>query len=465
MVFENFGNSLRDAIKKLLGKPIIDKNAVEEFIKTLQRAMFQADIHVELINALSENIRKRALKDELPMGISRNNYIVKVVYDEITSFLGKKYYPLQINSGETNILLMIGIQGSGKTTTTAKLANYLKKTSKTAIVCADTYRPGAFDQLSQLAKSIDVPIYGDPGNNDAVYIAKKGVEHFKSKKYEVIIVDTAGRHKDEKGLIKEMVQIARIINPTEIILVIDGTIGQQAAIQAHAFNKFTDIGSIIVTKLDGSAKGGGALSAVAATGAPIKFIGTGEKIDDLEKFNPKNFVGRLIGIPDLDGILERVKRAEIEPEKELKKKFLMGNFTLEDMMNQIKQFKKLGSMKKMLDMMGLAGQLPDEYKNIADDNIKKWKVIMDSMRKKERENPSIIKKSHIMRIARGSGTSYRDVKQLLDQYDMMKKMIKKFGKSRKLRKGGMPSMFLGGNIPPNMGQMPKKFKFRGKSYH
>ena len=253
---------------------------------------------------------------------------------------------------------MVGIQGSGKTTTTAKLANYLKKTSKTGIVCADTYRPGAFEQLSQLAESINVPIYGEPDNKNAIEIAKKGVEYFKSRKFEVIIVDTAGRHKDEKGLIKEMVQIAREINPTEIILVIDGTIGQQAAIQAHAFNKFTNIGSIIVTKLDGSAKGGGALSAVAATGAPIKFIGTGEKIDDFEKFNPKSFVGRLLGIPDIESIVERVKQAEIEPTKDLKKKFLMGNFTLEDMMLQIKQFKKLGSMKKMLDLMGLSGQLP-----------------------------------------------------------------------------------------------------------
>jgi len=464
LVFENFGKSLKDALKKLVGKAIIDKEAIEELIKSIQRALFQADVHVELINALSENIRKRALKEDLPIGISRSKYTIKVVYDEITSFLGRKSFPLKIQSGKTNIILMVGIQGSGKTTTTAKLANYLKKTSKTGIVCADTYRPGAFDQLKQLAESIGVNIYGEPDNKDAIAIAKNGVKYFESKKYEVIIVDSAGRHKDEKGLIKEMVHITKVINPTEIIMVIDGTIGQQAAVQAHAFSKFTDIGSIIVTKLDGSAKGGGALSAVAATGAPIKFIGTGEKIDDFEKFNPKRFVGRLIGIPDLEGILESVKRAEIEPEKEIKKKFLMGNFTLEDMMSQIKQFKKLGSMKKMLDMMGLSGQMPDEYKNLADENIKKWKIIMDSMRKEERENPNIIKRSHITRISRGSGTSYSDVKQLLTQYDMMKKMIKKFGKSRKLRKGGLPGMLPGGMFPPGGGQVPKKFKYKGKPF-
>ncbi len=464
MVFEGFGQSIRDAIKKLMGKPIVDKEAIEELIRSIQRAMFQADVHVELINALSENIRKRALKEDLPMGISRRNYTIKVVYDEITSFLGRKSFPLKIQPGKTNIILMVGIQGSGKTTTAAKLANYLRKSSKTALVCADTYRPGAFDQLRQLAEQINIPVYGEPDNKDAVAIAKNGVKHFESKKYEVVIVDSAGRHKDEKGLIKEMVQIAKVIEPTEIILVIDGTIGQQAAVQAHAFNKFTNIGSIIVTKLDGSAKGGGALSAVAATGAPIKFIGTGEKIEDFEKFNPKSFVGRLIGIPDLEGILEHVKQAEIEPEKELKKKFLMGTFTLEDMMNQMKQLKKLGSMKKMLDMMGLSGQLPDEYKNIADENIKKWKIIMDSMRKEERENPSIIKRSHIMRIARGSGTSYRDVKQLLDQYNLMKKMIKKLGKSRRLRKGGMQGLLPGGALPSGMGQFPKKFKYKGKPF-
>lgn len=463
MVFENFGKTLRDSIKKLMGKPIIDEEAIKELIKAIQRAMLQADVNIELVSALSDNIKKRALREDLPIGISRNNYTIKIVYDEITSFLGRKSFPLKIEPGKTNIILMIGIQGSGKTTTTAKLAKYLKKTSKTAIVCADTYRPGAYDQLSQLAETIGVPIHGEPENNNAIEIAKKGVEHFKSKKNEVIIVDSAGRHKDEKGLIKEMVQISKVINPTEIILVIDGTIGQQAAVQAHAFNKFTDIGSIIVTKLDGSAKGGGALSAVAATGAPIKFIGTGEKLDEFEKFNPKSFVGRLIGIPDLDGIIERVKQAEIEPEKELKKKFLMGNFTLEDMMNQMKQFKKLGSMKKMLDMMGMGSQLPPEYQNLADENIKKWKIIMDSMRKEERANPNIIKRSHINRIARGSGTNYRDVKQLLDQYKMMKKMIKKFGKSRQLRKGGLPGMMPGGF--PGLGENPKKFKFKGKRFH
>jgi len=427
--------------------------------------MLQADVNIELVSALSDNIRKRAFKDDLPPGISRRNYIIKVVYDEITSFLGTRSFPLKIQPGKANIILMVGIQGSGKTTTTAKLANYLKKTSKTGIVCADTYRPGAFEQLSQLAESINVPIYGEPDNKNAIEIAKKGVEYFKSRKFEVIIVDTAGRHKDEKGLIKEMVQIAREINPTEIILVIDGTIGQQAAIQAHAFNKFTNIGSIIVTKLDGSAKGGGALSAVAATGAPIKFIGTGEKIDDFEKFNPKSFVGRLLGIPDIESIVERVKQAEIEPTKDLKKKFLMGNFTLEDMMLQIKQFKKLGSMKKMLDLMGLSGQLPDEMREMADENIKKWKVIMDSMTKKERENPNIIKRSHMIRIARGSGTSYQEVKQLLDQYFMMKKMIKKFMKSRQLRKGGMQGIFPG-SLPAGMGTkgMPKKFKYKSKPF-
>ena len=462
MVFDNFGKSLRDAIKKLMGKSIIDEEAIKELIKSLQRAMLQADVNIELVSSLSENIKKRALKDDLPMGISRSNYTIKVVYDEITSFLGRKTFPLKIQPGKTNIILMIGIQGSGKTTTTAKLANFLKKTSKTAVVCADTYRPGAYDQISQLAESIDVPIYGEPKNKNAVQIARNGVKHFESKKYQIIIVDSAGRHKDEKGLIKEMLQITKIINPTEIILVIDGTIGQQAAIQAHAFNKFTDIGSIIVTKLDGSAKGGGALSAVAATGAPIRFIGVGEKVEDFEKFNPKSFVGRLIGIPDLDGILERVKQAEITPEKDLKKKFLMGSFTLEDMMNQMKQFKKLGSMKKMLDMMGMSGQLPDEYKNIADENIKKWKIIMDSMRKEERQDPAMIKRTHIKRIAIGSGTTYKEVKQLLTQYNMMKKMIKKFGKSRRLRKGGMQGMFPGGL--GNIGQQPKKFKYKGKPF-
>ncbi|MHA1651666.1 MAG: signal recognition particle receptor subunit alpha, partial [Candidatus Helarchaeota archaeon] len=336
---KEFGRKLSNAFRKILRLPIVDKKAIEALILDLQRALLSADVNFALVDKLSESIRERTIKESAkkPPGISYRDYIIKVVYEELTNFLGRKSYPVNIQAGTSNVILLIGIQGSGKTTSAAKLALYFKrKRFKTALVCADTYRPGAYDQLSQLAEQIDVPIYGEPDSNDSVLIARKGVKHFKEKQIEVIIVDSAGRHKDEKNLMKEMIKIAKTINPTEIILVIDGTLGQQAAKQAFAFNQATEIGSIFVTKLDGSAKGGGALSAVAATGAPIKFIGTGERVDDIEKFDPKSYVGRLIGIPDINMILEKVKEAEISPSKDLQTKFLSGRFSLKDMYEQMK---------------------------------------------------------------------------------------------------------------------------------
>lgn len=458
-----FGGKLNNAFRKLLRLPIVDKKAIEELIKDLQRAFLMADVNVILVENLSARIRKRTTKDHRPPGISLRDYTMKVVYDEITNFLGKRSYPINIEAGKPNIILLIGIQGSGKTTSASKLALFFKKKRfKTALVCADTYRPGAFDQLSQLAEKIEVPIYGEPESKDSVKIAKNGVQHFIDKKIEVIIVDSAGRHKDERDLMKEMIKIDRAIKPAEIILVIDGTLGQQAAKQAYAFNQATQIGAIFVTKLDGSAKGGGALSAVAATEAPIKFIGLGERVDDIEKFDPKSFVGRLIGIPDLNMILEKIKEAEIPISKDLQTKFLSGRFNLKDMYEQMKSVRKMGPLGKILQMMGLGAKLPEGFQDVAEDKLDQWKFIMESMTSSEMNDPKIINSSRMTRIAKGSGTNHRDVKELVKQYNMVKKMVKKFGKSRGLRKG-MPMMPGGGAAPGfPKGKVPglKKMKFK-----
>jgi signal recognition particle subunit SRP54 len=314
-----------------------------------------------------------------------------------------------------------------------------------------------------LSEKNQVPFYGEKDNKNSIQIAMNGVEHFKKDKKEVILVDTAGRHKEEKSLMKEMKEIAEKIKPTEIILVIDGTLGQQSASQAHAFNKTTDVGSIIVTKLDGSAKGGGALSAVAATGAPIKFIGTGEKIEDVESFDPKKFVGRLLGVPDINSILEQIKEAEITPQKEIQHKFLSGKFNLKDMYEQLKSMSKTSITQKFLDAFGMGPQLPPDMKDMAVKNMDVWKHVMVSMNEKELETPKIINKSRINRIARGCGHSDQDIRALLDQFNMMKKWIKTIGKQRRFRKGaGMPGIPPGGIPPGALGGkgVPKKFKFK-----
>jgi signal recognition particle subunit SRP54 len=277
MVLDKLGSNLYNAIQKIIKAPVVDEATVKELVKDFQRALLQADVNVALVMELSQNIQRNALDLKLPPGISRREHIIKVINDELTNFVGETPQELKIIPGKQNVLMLIGIQGSGKTTHSSKLARYFQKRGlKVALICADTFRPGAYSQLEQLAESIKVPFYGEPDTKDPVSLSKRGVDHFKDT--EVVILDTSGRHKEEESLIKEMQQIEAAVNPQEVILVLDGTIGQQAAAQASAFKEATEIGSIIVSKLDGTARGGGALSGVAATGAPIKFIGTGEKV-------------------------------------------------------------------------------------------------------------------------------------------------------------------------------------------
>ncbi|MHA1208091.1 MAG: signal recognition particle protein Srp54 [Candidatus Freyarchaeota archaeon] len=438
MVLEKLGEGLRNAINKILRSNVADKAAVEELTRELQRALLTSDVNVELVFEISERIRKRALDETLPPGISRREHIVKIVYDELTNILGRKAYPLEIKPGKTNIIMLVGIQGSGKTTTVAKLARYLSKRGiKTGVVCADTFRPGAYEQLYQLVSELNIPFYGDQKSKNSVAVAKKGIEKLQKLGCEAIIVDTSGRHKEEKGLMKEMQDIAKAIHPQEIILVVDGTLGQQASVQARAFKQATDVGSIIVTKLDGSARGGGALSAVAATGAPIKFIGTGEKIEDIESFNPTGFVGRLLGMGDLQSLLEKVREAELSTDKDAAMAFLSGRFTLKDFYNSMEQLRKMGPISKVLELLGVGAKIPKELKDVAEDKMGYWKVMLQSMTKEELVNPKIIDRSRIIRIARGSGTQPKDVKELIDQYFVAKKMAKMMGKRRMRGKHGM----------------------------
>lgn len=436
MALEKLGKALSDALRKLARSSSVDEALIKEIVRDIQRALLQADVNVKLVLQLTKNIERRALEEKPPAGVTPKEYLIKVVYEELTKFLGTEARPLEIKEKPT-VLLTVGIQGSGKTTTVAKLARYLQKRGyRVGLVCADTWRPGAYYQLKQLVEPFGIELFGNPDEKDAVKLAREGVEHFKKRDVDVIIVDSAGRHKEEKGLIEEMREISSTINPHEVILVIDGTIGQQAYNQAMAFKEATPIGSIIVTKLDGSAKGGGALSAVAATGAPIKFIGVGERIDDLEPFDPKRFVSRLLGMGDIEGLLQKLE--ELQKEQEIREedfeKFLKGRFTLKDMYTQLEAMQKMGPLKQILQMIpGMGYSLPDDALRVGEEKLKKFRVIMDSMTEEELENPQILNYSRIKRIARGSGTSTAEVKELINQYNQMKKMFKSMNK-RKLAK-------------------------------
>ncbi len=333
--------------------------------------------------------------------------------------------------------MLVGIQGSGKTTSAAKLAYYYKRKGfKVGLVCADTYRPAAYDQLKQLGEKIGVEVYGNPKEKDPVKLAIEGVNYFKSKGCDLIVVDTAGRHKEEKGLIREMKEIAGKIGPDEIMLVLDSTIGQQALTQAKAFHEATPVGSIFLTKLDGTAKGGGAISAVVATGAKIKFVGTGEDIREIEVFDPPSFVSRILGLGDIKGLVDKIREIEesVELEKRQAKALASGKITMRDLYYQIKSLRKMGPLSKILQMipgMGLSIPIDTEQTKLTEEKMDKWLAIIESMTYDELDKPEKIDKSRMKRIAIGSGTSVEDVRELLTYYKMMNRMLKQI----KRRKG------------------------------
>ncbi len=428
-VLGGLGKSLSGSVKKILRMSIIDEKVVREIIRDIQRALLQADVNANFVLELSKKVEERSLKEKLPLGISRKEHVIKVLYEELTRSLGEK--PTNVSIPETiqkpYFILLVGIQGSGKTTTSVKVARfYQKRGLKPVIICADTFRPGAFEQLKQLADKANIGVYGERNEKRPETIVHNALAKLKGEKNDLILIDTVGRHKEEQSLMNEMKKMTELLKPDEVILVIDGTIGQQAMRQARAFNEFTKVGSIIVTKLDGSAKGGGALSAAVATGAKIKFIGTGEKIDDLEQFIPPSFVGKLLGMGDLEGLLRRVKEVERDVSREKLKSLSKGKFTLRDLYEQMESMRRMGPLKKIWSMIPGGHSISDELIEVAEQKLDSWKIILQSMRKDELEEPKILNASRIRRIARGSGRNEKDVKELINQYNTVKKMMKSF---------------------------------------
>jgi len=458
MAFKKLGKDLEDLMRKLRGLPKIDKDAINMIVQSLQRSLLEADVQVELVFQMTEKIKKEARNTELKRA-RRKDFIIKLVHDELVKTIGGKSAPIRIKPKKSNVILLVGIQGSGKTTTVGKLARFYKnKGYKVATVTTDTWRPGAYEQLVQLTEQIGVKCYGNPNEKNAIKLAVRETKKAVNDGHDIIIVDTAGRHKEEKELMKEMEKIENNLKPNEVILVIDGSIGQQAYSQAEEFAKTTNIGSIIVTKLDGTAKGGGALSACAATNQSIRFIGIGEKIDDFEEFNSSTFVGTLLGIPDIEGLVKKVEEAEIDVDPDMVKRMMKGKFTLDDLYLQLKSIKKVGKMKNILSMIG-GGNIPEALTDDAEKNLEKWRVVLDSMTSEEKFDPKIIKKTRKRRIALGSGTDYATINRMLDQYNQMKKFFKKALQMQKKGKGmpGIPGM--GKQGAQFMNKLGKDFKF------
>jgi signal recognition particle subunit FFH/SRP54 (srp54) len=441
-------DGLRNAVSKFLKGGSTYKDSVEEFIRDLQRELIKSDVNLKVVKELSENIRKKALEEEPPSGISRKEWFIKVVYDQLSELFGGDI-SVDVEPKKTPwIILLVGVQGSGKTTTAGKLAYYYtKKGYKVGLIAADTYRPGAFEQLKTLANLSSSMFYGDLNNKNAEDISKKGVEELKSKNAEIIIIDTAGRHGygNEKSLLEEMKNISNKVKPDEVMLVLDAAIGQKAYDLAKQFHETTPIGSLIVTKLDGTAKGGGVLSAIAATGAKVKFIGTGEKIEELEVFNPTKFVSRLLGLGDIDALLEKIKSAQesINIEK-IQEDLAKGKINMRTLYAQIKSLRKMGPFSKILQMLptsSLPMQIKDEQLKVGEEKITKWLHIIESMTYEELDNPELIDRKRMKRIALGSGTTVEDVKDLLNYYKNLKTIMKRIRRDRGiLRKLGIENM-------------------------
>ncbi len=423
-MLDSLKNGLQTAVRKLLGNSVIDEAAIKEFVRDLQRSLIQADVNVRLVLSVTESVQKRALEEKPLAGMTRKDQLVKILYEELERFLGGDQR-FQISKDRVNIIVMLGIQGSGKTTTVSKLARfYAKKGFKVGVVAADTFRPGAITQLKTLLQPIGVEVYSEEKESDSVKVALHGKQYFEKTK-NLILVDTAGRHKEEKGLLDEMTEIVSKVKPDYSILVVDGTIGQQIYNQALAFHQTAPVGGVIITKLDGAAKGGGALAASTATGARVLFIGTGERVDDLEEFVTTRFVGRLLGMGDLQSLMDMAKELEGGVDEKAVQRITSGKLTMNDFLYQFEQVNKMGSLKKIVELIpGVSDKLKSEDLEKTEASIKVWKSIIHSMSKEEREAPDKLNASRIKRIATGSGRREKDVRDLLSRYRQTKTLMK-----------------------------------------
>ena len=424
-MLDGLKTNLRGAIKKIVKSSGIDEELIKELSKDVQRALLQSDVNVRLVLEITKNLEQRSLNETPPPGLSRKDHIVKILYDELSKLLGNET-EFNFKPGKQNKVILLGIQGSGKTTVASKLAKFLTKQGySVGVIGADTYRPGALVQLRTMCEKSNVEVYGDENNKDSPDIVKNGLKYFEKLPLDIILIDTAGRHKQEQDLLDEMERINKVAAPDLALLVIDGTIGQQCFNQAEAFNKTVPVGGIIVTKLDSSAKGGGAIAASAATGAQIMYIGTGERIDDLEKFSPTRFVGRLLGMGDIQAVLDLAKRLENEGDDVRLKRISSGKMNMEDFFYQLEEVTKVGSLRGFLDNMpGLSGMVKDDQLDQMEERVSKWRFIIQSMTKDEKADPDLFNSSRIKRVARGSGWSEHDVKELLKNYKNSKNMMK-----------------------------------------
>jgi signal recognition particle subunit SRP54 len=438
-MFENLSDKLQRSFKNLRGQGTISDENIAEAIREIRLALLESDVNLTVVNELVEHIRTKAMGTQVTTALSPSEQIVKIVRDELVNLLGKDTARFQKSSQPPSVILMAGLQGSGKTTTSGKLGQWLKKSGhRPMLVSVDVYRPAAREQLAIVAKAIGANIYegkvadGTPGTDDVLRLAKEAKRDAANFGCDMLIVDTAGRNQIDAGLMDEMAQLKKLLNPSEILFVADAMTGQDAVKSAKAFNDLLSITGAILTKMDGDARGGAALSIRHVTGAPIKFLGTGEKPDAFEPFHPDRIVSRIMGMGDIATLLERAEeKLDKGKAEQFARKALSGDgFSLDDFRDQLRQIKKMGSMQSILKMLPSVGPfagMAQAAENVDEKQFTRVESIINSMTNKERQDHEIISGSRRKRIAAGSGTSVQEVNNLLRQYAQMRKMFKMMG--------------------------------------
>ncbi|PHH58949.1 hypothetical protein CDD81_4063 [Ophiocordyceps australis] len=464
MVLQDLGRRINAAVTSITREPNLDEKALDNMLKEICAALLEADVNVRLVGQLRKSIKAAVNLKELPPGVNKKRLVQKAVFDELVRLVDPQAEPFRPRKGKPNVIMFVGLQGAGKTTTCTKLArHYQSRGLRSCLVCADTFRAGAFDQLKQNATKAKIPYYGSLTETDPAAVARAGVDQFKREKFDVIIVDTSGRHRQEAALFQEMVDIQTAIGPDETIMVLDASIGQQAESQAKAFKEAADFGAIIITKADGHAQGGGAISAVAATRTPIVFIGTGEHMLDLERFAPQPFVQKLLGMGDMAGLVEHVQSLNLD-QKDTIKHIQEGIFTVRDLRDQLANIMKMGPLSKMAGMIpGMSGMMQGMDDEEGGAKLRRMIYMCDSMTEKELDSDGkmlVEQPTRMTRIARGSGTSVREVEDLLTQQRMMAGMAKKMGGNFKNMQRAQQAMG-GGNKAQQMAAMQKRLQSMG----
>lgn len=436
MVFESLSEKLQNALGKLKGKGKLNEKDLDAAMREVRLALLEADVNFKVVKDFIKSVKERAIGSEVLESLTPGQQVIKIVNDELTRLMGDKEEKLNFSSSPPTVILMCGLQGAGKTTTTGKLAYNLKKQNKRPLLVAcDIYRPAAIKQLEVVGERVGVPVFSMGNKHDPVDIAKASLEHGKKHGNDVIIIDTAGRLHIDEELMEEIKNIHEAVNPKEVLLVLDAMTGQDAVNVADSFNSALGISGVILTKLDGDARGGAALSIRAVTQKPIKFVGMGEKLDQLEAFHPDRMASRILGMGDVLSLIEKAQ-ANMDEKKamELEKKMRTAQFTFDDFLDQLEQMKNMGPLDQLLGMMPGVNSKALKGLDVNEKDLLRVEAVIKSMTKKERENPDIIDSSRRKRIAMGSGTNVQEVNKLLKQFKETKKMMKKFTDMEKTMK-------------------------------